>query len=65
MTRAVSAGTYRTGTLAPRQRVSLRVTVSPTRRARLTSTRTLTLRAAASPGVTATDQVAIRVRVKR
>ncbi len=65
VTRAVSAGTYRTGILAPGQRVSLRVTVTPTRRARLTSTRTLTLRAASPTAVTAKDAVAIRVQVRR
>ena len=65
VTRAVSAGTYRTGTLAPGQRVSLRVTVTPTRRARLTSTRTLTLRAASPTAVTAKDTVAIRMQVRR
>jgi hypothetical protein len=61
VTRAVSAGTYRTGTLAPGQRVSLRVKVTPTRRAGVGSTRALKLRAAASGA----DQVAFRVQVRR
>ena len=65
VTRAVSAGTYRSAALAPGQRVSLRVEVTPTRRARLAHTHTLTLRAAATGAVAATDNVAIRVHVPR
>jgi hypothetical protein len=64
VTQAVSKGTYRTEALAPGRRVSLRVTVTPSGRARLASTRTLTLRASSLP-VAATDNVAIRVQVRR
>jgi hypothetical protein len=65
VTRAVSAGRYRTSTLSPGERVSLRVKVTPTRRARPTSTRVVTLRAAADQVVTVTDKVAVRVQVRR
>jgi hypothetical protein len=65
VTRAVSAGRYRTGTLSPGERVSLRVKVTPTRQARLSSTRVVTLRAAADHVATSTDKVAVRVQLRR
>lgn len=65
VTRAVSAGTYRTTALAPGQRVSLRVVATPTRRPRPGSARTLILRATSTHAVASSDAVAVRLQVRR
>ncbi|HET9419957.1 MAG TPA: aryl-sulfate sulfotransferase [Nocardioides sp.] len=65
VTRAVSAGTYRTTALAPGQRVSLRVEATPTRRPRPGSARTLILRATSTHAVASSDAVAVRLQVRR
>lgn len=64
VTRAVVAGTYVTPTLQPGQSVTFRVTLTPTRRARVGDTRTVTM-AAVSIGDASVDRVATRVTVQR
>jgi hypothetical protein len=65
VTRAVVAGRYRTGVLAPGQRLKVRVTVTPTRRARVGADRVFTLRAISTASSTAIDRVATRVTARR
>ena len=65
VTRAVASGSFRTGVLAPGQQVRLRVTVTPTRRARVGGVRVVTLRAVSTASATAIDNVATRVTARR
>jgi hypothetical protein len=64
VTRAVVAGTYRTAALAPGAWTTLRVEVTPTRRARVGDKRTVRLHAS-STGAANADSVATRVAVRR
>lgn len=65
VTRAVVAGTYRTATLTPGTSTSLRVKVTPTRRAPIGDRRTVALRATSLADPTAVDRVATRVTTRR
>jgi hypothetical protein len=65
VTAAVVGGSYRTATLAPGQSVSLRVAVTPTRRARIGRHRTVTLSATSMASGAAYDRVATRVTTRR
>jgi hypothetical protein len=65
VTRAVVAGTYRTPVVAPGAVVTLRVQVTPTKRAPAGRTRTVTLRATSVSDPTAADRVATRVTARR
>jgi hypothetical protein len=65
VTRAVVAGTFVTPTLGPGQVVTLTVTVTPTRRAKVGDVRTVTMAAVSVGDPTQVDRVATRVRVRR
>ena len=65
VTAAVVAGTYRTPTLAPGQSVTLRVVVTPTRRAPTGSTHTVTMAAISLNDASRVDRVAAAVTVQR
>lgn len=65
VTGAVVSGTFRTGVLAPGERVTLRVEVTPTRRALIGDRRTVALRATSLADATAVDRVATRVTTRR
>jgi hypothetical protein len=65
VTGAVVAGTFRTPSLQPGQFVSLKVIVTPTRRARVGSTRTITMAALSANDATRSDRVAALVTARR
>jgi hypothetical protein len=65
VTAAVVAGTYRTPTLQPGQSVTLRVTVKPTRRSRVGSTRTVTMTSVSTSDSSRVDRVAASVTTRR
>jgi hypothetical protein len=65
VTAAVVAGTYRTPAVAPGQSVILKVVVTPTRRARIGSTRRVTMAAVSVSDPSRVDRVASRVTARR
>lgn len=65
VTAAVVAGTYRTSTLVPGQSVTLEVVVTPTRRAPIGSTRTVTMATVSSGDPNSVDRVATSVTARR
>jgi hypothetical protein len=65
VTAAVVGGAYRTALLEPGQSATLRVEVTPKRRARIGSHRTVTLTATSAASGTAHDRVATKVTVRR
>lgn len=65
VTAAVVAGTHRTATLAPGAWTTLRVEVTPKRRARVGDQRTVKLRATSVASATVNDRVATRVTARR
>jgi hypothetical protein len=65
VTAAVVAGTYRTTSLAPGATTTLRIKVTPTRRARVGGHRTFVLSASSVGSGIALDRVATRVTARR